>query len=147
MIRNNKAFTLIELVMVIVILGILAAAAIPKFADFRSKAYEAAVNGVVGSVQAGISIFRANALVNDSYTNPPAESTGWPTDLDDSSPGLGLPNNPLFDYVLDQGGITDGNWNKISGGGAPSSYAYVANDSGSNIYDYTNSDGRFVKKQ
>ena len=48
--RNQSGFTLIELVMVIVIIGILAAVAIPKFIDLSGEANQAAVNGVAGAL-------------------------------------------------------------------------------------------------
>ncbi len=49
-IRNQKGFTLIELVMVIVILGIMAAVAIPRFINLSADANQAATNGVAGAM-------------------------------------------------------------------------------------------------
>ena len=56
MVRNQKGFTIIELVVVIVILGILAAVAFPKFQDLSGSAKLAVVNG-------GVAAFKSAAVI------------------------------------------------------------------------------------
>ena len=62
-INNNKGFTLIELVMVIVILGILAAVAIPKFVDLQGDARKSVAKGVTGALRGTITMLHARKLI------------------------------------------------------------------------------------
>lgn len=62
----QRGFTLIELVMVIVILGVLAAVAIPKFVDLKSDAQAAALKGVVGGISSASAVNYAARSANST---------------------------------------------------------------------------------
>ncbi|WP_120993050.1 pilin [Stutzerimonas urumqiensis] len=73
--KQQSGFTLIELIMVIVILGILAAFALPKFADLSGDARLSAMQGALGSVKSASSIAHSYALAKSSTGNITLEGT------------------------------------------------------------------------
>ncbi len=67
--RATAGFTLIELIMVIVILGILAAVAVPKFFNLQDDAKVAAEMGVAGGVRSGIGIIHGSLITKYASIN------------------------------------------------------------------------------
>lgn len=125
--KNQKGFTLIELVLVITILGILAVAALPAFINVSTQARQSSMAGVVGSVRSGIALFRSNDLV---VNGPPGN---YPTTLDaEPASATASAANPFFTTVLQQG-VSDATWIKgastdiytFSDGTSTFTYTYV----------------------
>lgn len=69
---GQGGFTLIELVIIIVVLGILAAVAIPKYQNITGEAKEAACRSSLGAIRSGITIFYANEAVTTGTAIWPA---------------------------------------------------------------------------
>ena len=84
--NNNKGFTLIELIMVIVILGILSAVVVPKFFDFTAKAHESNKDAVIGSIKTGLNMYATNELMeNGTRQFPEGGTLSW-SDIVDETP-------------------------------------------------------------
>ena len=73
--RSERGFTLIELVIVIVILGILAAVAIPKYEDMQEQARSATLKGQLGSIRSAVAIQYGRNALNGSATFPTLDGT------------------------------------------------------------------------
>ena len=69
-IRKTRAFTLVELIVIIVVLAILSGVAIPKYIDYTTSAKASAAKATLGAVRSAIANFYANQAVNGSARYP-----------------------------------------------------------------------------
>lgn len=136
---KRTAFTMIELVFVIVVIGILAAVAIPKFAATRDDAQIAKGRSDVAAIR--------SAIVSERQTRLLQGSSIFINKLHSSSSSLfdGNGSSTLLQYAIAVGN-GNGHWNSPeTGGTSPTATAtYVYTVAGNNVlFTYTQSNGTF----
>jgi len=131
--RLNKGFTIVELVVVIIILGILAATALPRFVNLESEAYAAVADGVRGAFVSGVSMTKAKwrAQGSNSASSDMDLSGDGSNDSEVNGSGwiVGTTTAQDCDHILDilvEGGSTPITVNTATTGGEIANTAALA---------------------
>ena len=125
--KNLKAFTMIELVFVIVVLGILAGIAVPRLAATRDDATIAKMRGDIAAIRSGLSLVRSENMMRGVTTWPALEGS------DNATLFEGVLQQPI--YPMRDGGRNG--WTLVTNGNANATSTYRASVAGkSTTFDY-----------
>ena len=122
----NKGFTLIELVIIMVILGVLAAVAVPRLGNTIDSSEASAEEAVIGNLRSALEVYAMDQVVNNSSKSYPSNPFDELDKVPDGYTGLGSPDQ-------------DGEW-VFTG---DSHVAHQRNDNTRHKWFYDSSSGAF----
>ena len=121
---SRNGFTLIELIIVMVILGIMAAVAVPRYLDSIANAEQSAEDAVISAVRGGLKQYANNSLLENGRAS-------WPTD-----PFTALSEKPAGHTEDGTLADTDGEWTFIDNGDGTGQVTHQRADNSRYTWDY-----------
>ena len=121
---SRNGFTLIELIIVMVILGIMAAVAVPRYLDSIANAEQSAEDAVISAVRGGLKQYANNSLLENGRAS-------WPTD-----PFTALSEKPAGHTEDGDLANEDGEWTFIDNGDGTGQITHQRADNSRYTWDY-----------
>jgi len=125
--KRCRGFSVVELTIIVVVIGVLAVIALPFFLDLRQESLQSAEDGVVGAVRSGIYNYLSESELLERLPR-------YPATLDDADNGAASEINPFYSFVLTN--AIEGEWSKAG-------LTYTGPADG--IYNYIPTTGQFIK--
>ena len=144
--QKQKGFTLIELVVVIAILGILAAFALPRFAQLSEQAHNSSIQGTAGALSAGVALVKAQWVTNgfttaqddiEGFGNDQVDvnAEGWPVSTGNGNADNSQPMNAARCIQVWEG-VMQANAPSVSETGTDTDYSAEVNGAGDCVFEY-----------
>ena len=124
--QQHVGFTLIELLIVITLLGILSAVAVPRFIDLSKEAHKTAVSGTAGAFAVGLMLVRSDAVLKDVQPHTSMLINGMNVVVNQDLKPYNVTDDEII-IMSEQNGSSDGCfalWDILMGDGAPTVQLY-----------------------